>query len=89
MLFTIRPAGDLNCRDRHVWPREEVPLSEEEERERQEVVGKVEEVQSRARQLLAVWAQLQEMFRIPKRERHKIRVEHEREADRQDWHSDR
>ncbi len=69
--------------------REEVALSEEEEKEREEMVGKVEEVQGRARDLLKLWAQLQEMFRIPKRERHKIRVEHEREADRQDWHSDR
>lgn len=70
-------------------PREEVALSEEEEKERQEVMGKVEEIRSRARHLLAVWVQLQEMFKIPKRERHKIRVEHEREADRQDCHSDR
>ena len=52
-------------------------------------MGKVKEVQARATHLLQVWSQLQEMFRIPKRERHKIRVEHEREADRQDWHSDR
>jgi hypothetical protein len=64
-------------------------LTEEEEREREEVMGKVKEVQARATHLLQLWSQLQEMFKIPKRERHKIRVEHEREADRQDWHSDR
>jgi len=62
--------------------REEVPATEEEIREAKEIEGKVTEIQRRAKELLKVWALLQEVFKIPKKERHKMRVEHEREADR-------
>lgn len=48
------------------------------------VIGRlqIKTVQKKAADLLESWAPLQEYFKIPKKERHKLRVEHEREADR-------
>ena len=73
-------------------PREQRPLTEEEERLRAGAGAEEEEasleqqmvrdIQARARDLLEAWAGLQEMFRIPKKERQAARREHERDADR-------
>ena len=81
--------------------REELPLTEAEEKMRGEMAGEatqaelspeqkmVQEIQARAGELLAAWAGLQEMFRIPKKERQAERREHEREADRETSHRER
>ena len=81
--------------------REELPLSEAEEKMRVEMTGEatqaelspeqkmIREIQGRAGELLAAWAGLQEMFRIPKKERQAERREHEREADRETAHRER
>merc|ERR1719460_1572720 len=42
----------------------------------------VADIQGRAGDLLEAWSGLQEMFKIPKKERQAVRREHEREADR-------
>merc|ERR1719318_936925 len=74
--------------------REQLPLTEEEERKREDTsseVTKVElseeeklvkEIQDKAKELLDMWSSLQEVFKIPKKERQAVRREHEREADR-------
>ena len=81
--------------------REQLPLTEAEEKMRGETGGEatqaelsreqkmVQEIQARAGELLAAWAGLQEMFRIPKKERQAERREHEREADRETSHRER
>ena len=85
---------DVSMEDVTVKPvgREELPLTEEEERMREETSKRAEElsleeqmvadIQGRAGELLEAWAGLQEMFKIPKKERQAVRREHEREADR-------
>ena len=76
--------------------REELPLTEAEEKMVEDVSGEAKqavaspeqmmimEIQARALELLTAWAGLQEMFRIPKKERQAERREHEREADRRE-----
>lgn len=74
--------------------REQLPLTEEEERKREETGGQitkvelteeekiVKEIQDKAKELLEMWSSLQEVFKIPKKERQAVRREHEMEADR-------
>jgi len=74
--------------------REQLPLTEEEERKRKEMGGEVikvelseeeklvKEIQDKAKELLEMWSSLQEVFKIPKKERQAVRREHEMEADR-------
>ena len=87
---------DVSMEDVTVKPvgREELPLTEEEERMRDDQSKNVEteepsleeqmvaDIQGRAAELLEAWSGLQEMFKIPKKERQAVRREHEREADR-------
>ena len=87
---------DVSMEDVTVKPvgREELPLTEEEERMRDDQSKRVEteevsleeqmvaDIQGRAGDLLEAWSGLQEMFKIPKKERQAVRREHEREADR-------
>ena len=80
--------------------REELPLSEEEQKLREELDGKstqvelsleesmTKDVQERAKELLEAWSSLQEMFKIPKKERQAERRKHESEADRGSYHRD-
>ena len=89
---------DVSMEEVRVKPvaREELPLSEEEEKIREDMDGKntqveltdeeqmVRDIQERARDLMEAWSCLQEMFKIPKKERQAERREHEREADRSD-----
>ena len=81
--------------------REQLPLTEAEEKMRGEMSGEatqaelsaeqkmIQEIQARAGELLAAWSGLQEMFRIPKKERQAVRREHEREADRETSHREK
>ena len=91
-----RELEDVSMEDISVKPvsREQVEISEEEQRLQETSGGMIHEdevtleermitdIQDRARELLESWSVLQEMFKIPKKERQAERREHEREADR-------
>jgi len=65
-----------------VLPNQREKLALDEDEETSFLISQVAKVQQKAKELLKRWSLLQEVFKIPKKERHKLRVEHEREVDR-------
>ena len=52
----------------------------------QEIASKASLVQEKAQQLLSVWQNLKEVFKIPRKELVKLRAEHEKELDEAEQH---
>ncbi len=83
-LGTIEKSDDSVCPE--VTPVNKAPVLSTEDEEarklREEINSKIKTVQKKATELLQEWKNLQEVFKIPKRELVKLRAEHEREVDR-------